>query len=244
MPEAHDAIDLDDEDSWPDASREWAERVAHRLAGSTEYLLDLSIELKEEDQFRRTLGSRRVLAYHCTRLLSYEVDDVRNQGLRPLTEQLVRQRVAAADARGLLSDAVRRRALSGNVFALGNARSRTDRTCLVVGRSIFDEDPHGLIPLLRHWGGEAIRDGPSEQPLLANLGVPTIVAATLDLTRPHDDPHSFPPLANLFVGTMLGLEQRAAEIHYRRPITGDAIHAIWQPGDPEYDRHPQLPTDR
>lgn len=38
----------------------------------------------------------------------------------------------AADARGLLTDMERQRARSGNVFAIGNEASRTDRTCLVV----------------------------------------------------------------------------------------------------------------
>src|SRR5205085_1548031 len=106
-------IDPDDDRTWPNATRRWAEERARALEGSTAFVEDLEITLQEEDKFRETFGAQRVLAYHCTRLLTHEVAAIRAIGLRPLSESLVRDRIAAAVAHGALAPAVRELAERG-----------------------------------------------------------------------------------------------------------------------------------
>jgi len=238
---ADDPIDLDTQATWPEATRRWAAEHAGRLAGSTEFLCDLAISPEQEDEFRQTFGQRKLLAYHNTRLLPHEAAAIRTAGLRLLDEQLVRDRIADAIVRGELPDATRRQAETGNVYAIRNEEGRVGRICFVVGRTAFDEDPRGCEPLLRYWGGEAIRGGPGEVPELAVVGAPSIVVAKLDLTRRHNDPYSYPALAKLFVGSLLGLDGRSGETHYPDAVRGRDVLAIWHPGDSQYDRHTELP---
>jgi hypothetical protein len=41
----------------------------------------------------------------------------------------------------------------------------------------------------------------------------------------------------------LGLEMCAGELHVYRRIAAANVVAVWQPGDPDYDRHAALPGD-
>lgn len=240
-PVREDLIDLDTETTWPEATRRWAEERADSLANSTEFLADLAISLEEEDEFRQTFGPRKLVAYHNTRLLPHEADAICSGGLRLLDEQLVCDRIADAIAHGALPDAARRHAESRNIYEIRNESGRGSQVCFVIGRSVFDENPRGCDPLLRHWGGEAIRGGPGDVPALELVGAPSIVVAKLNLTRRHNDPYSWPLLAKLFVGSLLRLDGRSADVHYHEPVPGRDILAIWQPGDADYNRHSELP---
>ena len=234
-------IDLDTPATWPTATRLWAADLADRLADSTEFVGDLEISLEQEDEFRSTFGTRTLIAYHNTRLLPHESESILAGGLRLLDQRLVRERIANAIACGALRGPARRHAETGNVYAIGNERHRSDQICFVVGRTIFDEDPHGCEPLLRHWGGEAIRGGPCDVPALTALGAPSIVVAKLNLAGRHNRQRTYPALGKLFVGAVLGLEGLSADVFYHEPVAARDVIAIWQPGNPEYDRHPELP---
>jgi len=236
----HNAIDLDRLESWPSPTRHWADEQAARLARSAAFLADLALSPEMEDEFRQTFGPRKLVAYHCTRLLPHEAEAIRRVGLRLLDQDLVRERIAAAVEAGSLSDEQRRIAEASNIYAVRNTQGREHQICFVVGRTAFDDDPGGCDPLLRYWGGEAIRGGPEDVLEFATLGIPSIVVATLNLTRPHNDPYAWPALSKLFVGKLLGMSEHA-DVHYRQSVAGSDIVAIWQPGDPDYDRHPQLP---
>lgn len=236
-----DPIDVDSPATWPDETRRWAADDAQRLAATTQHPGDLAAPLEQEDNFRATFGTRKLLAYHCTRLLPHEMDAVRDRGLRRLDEHLVRDRIAAAAGSGALAAEVRAFAEARNVYAIGDDRHRENQTCFVLGRSAFDEDPGGCDALLRYWGGEAMRGGPADAPLLQALGTPAIVVAQLDLTSSHRHSCTGPPLRKLFVATLLGLAHRWADVFYRDDVPGEDVLDIWSPGDPQYDLHPELP---
>jgi hypothetical protein len=164
-----------------------------------------------------------------------------NDGLRLLDERLVRGRIADAITHGSLPEVARRQAELGNIYANGNTQGRVGQVCFVLGRKAFDERASSCAPLLRYWGGESIRGGPGEVPALAGVGAPSIVVARLNLARPHRDASSWPDLSKIFVGSLLGLTGCSADVHYREPVPGTDIIAVWQPGQPEYDRHIDLP---
>lgn len=234
-------IDVDTPTTWPDATRLWAETNANQLVGSTEFLADLALSPEQEDEFRKTFGPRKLIAYHCSRLLPREVGEIRDGGLRLLNEQLVQDRIAAAVAFDEIPAEARLSAQTGNVFATENTLGRLGQICFVAGQAAFVEDASGLDPFLRYWGGEAIRGGPDDVSELATIGTPAIVVAQLDLTRRHDDPYSWPALAKLFVGSLLELSSQFATVHYRSPVAGDDVLAVWRPGEREYDRYTALP---
>jgi hypothetical protein len=240
-------VDLDDETSWPEPVRSFVADRAERSVDSTEFTADLPGELIERDEeFHSLFGARRLLAFHSTSLFDHEIDEVREDGLRLLSAELVAEKIARAHLRGAISTGQRDHCLARNVYAIDNTAGREGRICLVVGRSIFDGHGGGLTPFLGGWGGEAMNGGPGpdEDPVLRQLGRPSIVAVGVDLGLPGHRPYAAPGLAKVFVGRRLGLEEAFGEIHVTADIPGARILDIWHPGVPDYDRHHSLPGER
>jgi hypothetical protein len=234
-------IDIDDSDTWPESVREWMAPYVESLPVMSGYTSDLAVPLEREDEFRALVGDR-LLAFHCTRLLDHELDAVRREGVRPLTRELVDERINAAHARGYLSDVDRARLRQRNVFALGAAQHREKRVCLVLGRAGLDDS--GVHPLMSRWGGEAIyMADPDSTELAAFIGRPAVVVAAIDLSISHTVSPTFPSLGKLFVGAALGTGGRYADVLLQAPVPAADVLVIWQPGDADYDRHPTLPRE-
>jgi hypothetical protein len=235
-------VDVDDPTTWPKGIPEWVAPYVDALRGTTIYTSDLRVPLEREDELRTLLAGHRMLAFHCTRLLDHEVADVRAHGLRPLTLELVNERIERAHAHGYLGDADRNRLRERNVFAMNEAEYREDKVCVVLGRAGLDDT--GVVSLMSRWGGEAIYmcDPDSEEPV-AFLGRPTIVTAGVDLSVSHTLSPTYSSLGKMFVGTLLGTEHRIADVFVPGPVPAEDILAVWQPGDADYDRHPTLPRE-
>jgi hypothetical protein len=77
------------------------------------------------------------------------------------------------------------------------------------------------------------------RPRLAQMGLPAIVVANLDLS--HGDYSIFPSLAKPFVTQILEPASAGANIYLRAGVSPGQIEDIWQPGHPEYDKIPGLP---
>ena len=231
-------INIDDPDTWPATTEAWATTRGDALRGSTEHTADLALDLDHEPAFRATFGDRPLLAYHCTRLRAREIENVRGHGLRILTSKLVRDRIDAARADAELPDEAYRFATTRNVYAIDNTTSREGQVCFILGRTTFDDDPWGCQPLLTYWGGEAMRGGPDDAPLLEMIGIPAIVVAKLYVSA---STITFPSLQKVFVGRLLGTARPAADVFYKDVVPADDVVDVWKPGDTEYDRHPALP---
>jgi hypothetical protein len=74
-------IDIDDRTTWPDAIANEAESWAERLVDSTDHVEDLAFDVDADDSFRQRLAGHRLVAYHSTRLLPHELNNVREVGL-------------------------------------------------------------------------------------------------------------------------------------------------------------------
>jgi hypothetical protein len=235
-------IDPDDCTTWPDEVLQWARDCAARSEGSTEFTSDLNSELIErEDEFQTLFATRRVLVYHCTRLLPHEVDGIREHGLQPLSKELVVERIERAYELGALGAVEVTRLKEANVFAVDNTAGRVGQVCFVMGRAAFDDSVGGCDPLLSMWGGEAIYWGLADGPDPPLLGLPAIVVARTEVNAADRKPLVFPSLAKLFVGALLGTEGQYADVFVRAPVPPEDIIDVWQPGNGEYDRHPRLP---
>lgn len=87
-PSRADFVDPDDPSTWPAEARHWASRRAESLRGRTKFTSDLNSELTErEAEFRSLFGERKLVVYHCTRLLDCESTGIREEGLRPLQSE-------------------------------------------------------------------------------------------------------------------------------------------------------------
>ncbi len=234
-------IDVSSQQTCPEDVRKVVNRAAKRLRGSTRCCPDLVLT-EEEDAFRHMLGARLIRAFHCTRLLDHEVEAIRHDGLRPLTRELITDRVEAAYRSGALSQTEHDHLLEKHVFAVGNPMGREDQVCLVLPERMLDGD--GVLPLLETWGGEAIYWSHSgtefKRTRLQSIGRPSVVVASLDFSVPGEH-FVCADLLHCFVGKVLNLSDVGADVFFKAPVPAKYIEAIWQPGDPRYDRHANLP---
>ncbi len=233
-------IDVDDSTTWPNEVSTLVNQWADHCCGTTEYTGDLPLDDDAEGQLLNAFGGRPLRARHCTRLLQHEVQMIRVRGLRPLSLELIRDRIDNAHRASCISADDAENLHAAHVFATGEQRHREGQICLVVSRRIFQHDLHGCLPLLVTWGGEAIYRSSGEMPEhLKEIGVPTVVVSLLDI----DGPHSFySSLPKVFVGAALGLDDAYADVFYRSPIPPSRIEDILQPGNLEYDQLGSMPT--
>lgn len=239
-------IDVDAAITWPPDVRDEAEAIAAGVRGTTRYVVDMRLPSELAEAFRRLFIGRRVRAYHATRLLDHEVEMIRLQGLRPLSKELVIDRIERAYEARALTLVNRDQLLSGNVFAEGRPGGRVGHVSLFLSRTPLDRMVHGVWPLLTTWGGEGIymaRGGASlRDALLEGIGTPTIVVVEVDL-GPDPSIHGiYPDLWKLFVTRMLGREPLSADLLCKAPVPPDGVIDFWQPGHPSYDIHERLPT--
>ena len=236
-------VDVDDRTSWPSTiSDQVAEWIEHAPA-DVEHSDELDLPANAEAAMRTHLNGYRIRVYHCTRLLPHEVQTIETVGLRPLTPALIADRLDAAAAHGCLTADEREWLGANDVYTLRNSHGRANRVCLTSPRSLFDHYASGARPLLSTWGGEAIYWGAERNPAiierLRTVGRPSIVVVNLDLSAAAVNVH--PGLSPLFVAVALALERPGADIFYKGPVPAANIVGIWQPGNPEYDRHTKLP---
>lgn len=243
------AVDVDDPSTWPVAVAEWVDEWAERKRGTTEYTCDLRL-IDQEAEFLKLFEGYLVRAYHCTRLLDHERAMILEHGLRPLSAELVTERIRRAHEAGAISDDERATFETGHQFVAKGWEERIPGTenqvCLLISREVLDNHAHGCEPLLSTWGGEAlyfpIEANKKHSARLRLLGRASIVVADLDLSVSRYGKHRISAgLSAAFVGKKLGLLDQGVEIFYKAPVPAENIGAIWQPGDPGYDRHKKLP---
>lgn len=235
-------IDVDRPSTWPPEVASAVHEHAERLRGTAEYAGDLDVSYDDEGEFLTLLAGRPLRMYHCTRLLDEEVELVRRHGLRMLTRELMAEKIRLAVDVGAVTAAEREGLARAHVFATGEQGGREERVCLLLSAGPLDDDPHGVRPLMRTWGGEALsmssRAG-DWRTRLQDLGQPTVVVVETPI-----DPavrHSiYPGVLKTFVGAALGLDT-GADVHYRAHVPADAVVGIWRPGHASYDALRALP---
>ena len=240
------AIDIDRRQSWPRRFRASVEEWATSLRGTAQDTCDLRIPLDEEDRFRSETSSYLFRTYHCTRLLDHEVLAIRQAGLQLLSEDLVGSRIEDAVTHGFLGRPEGDALAASSVFARGEQEHREGQICLILSHHPLKTEPYGVWRLLATWGGEAIYFNHERTPLegaLRSLGRPTVVVADIDLSEGWRRHPVYPGVLHSLVGRRLGFEDHGSDVFYRAPIPASQIAAIWQPGQPEYDRYPELPRN-
>jgi hypothetical protein len=200
---------------------------------------ELNLSHEDEDEFRNLFEGHRIVAHHATRLLPNEVEDVRTGGLRRLTSGLVLERIKNAEVFGHITEGEQKTFGNAHVFATHEAEHRKDRICFFLSETTLVDRVHGVRPLMREWGGEALSmssRGVDLRPRLAELGTPAIVVATIDLHEGWRVHSVWPGLQQVFVGRWVGLDDADADVHYHDDVPGEFVEAVWLPGDSDYDR--------
>lgn len=170
-------LELSNPDCWPPALREVLERLRPVLKAWELDLLGKSAKDFDRamDELRAALQPYDLRGYHFTRLTESEAQHIRENGMEPLSRQLVERRIASLISQGVLSQMQADRLLAHNQVADGNRRGQM-WACFyppLVARE------SGIRPLLEHWGGEALynfnAEDPELGPVLRGIGKPAVV---------------------------------------------------------------------
>lgn len=244
MTHSHSApvIDVDDLRTWPRPLTEFIEQL---IAGVQLRNLESRVPLHVDDRARGLLAGSLVRAHHCTRLLDYEADAIRAQGLRMLDTELLTDRIRQAQEQALITPAQRERfeaynGLSPKARRMGR---REGQVCLTLSTGAMLHHSDGAYRLLSYWGGEALyayfEKDPDLAPTLRSLGRPTLITALIDLSDP-DQHLTYGPLTRLLAAKALGDEEEFSDVFHRAPVPPEQIESLAHPGDPAYDRFPDL----
>jgi hypothetical protein len=234
-------IDPDRPETWPDRLR----TVVGHLDAKTkkaEAVSDLRTGDADEPAVREVLAGAQLVAFHATRLLPHEVEDVRHGGLRAFSRELFDDRIDAAVHAGALGPADSVALHKAHMFATGehNKRGKRGGVCLTLRQASFD---HGAWNLLAHWGGEGLYASSGAkrlQDLLRTLGSPAIVRVAVSIKVTAMDQRCWPTLDQTLLGSWRGMREGAALFH-PDPLPGSDVLDVWHPGDTGYDSFPNLP---
>ena len=145
------------------------------------------------DQLEALLAPHRIIAYHCSRLTKEEIVNIKQEGLRILTADLVNKKLDQCLSHGYLEQAEYKRIKnSPHLFESLNDQldSRTGKIHFCASRTTLRDD-HAVYRLFRSWGGEALYRGHEQDSRLAHvigrIGVPCIVVSVIPFMRISQD---------------------------------------------------------
>lgn len=130
-----------------------------------------------------TIAGNKLLGFHCTRLRTFELEQVMSCGLRLLDTALLQDRIGRAVAEGELTPDLAKLLLDSHQ---AEDIGRPGMIHFVNCRSFLkDEDDVGR--LFRSWGGEALynsHEGRQDTgPVLRRIGEPAIVVAAIPISK-------------------------------------------------------------
>ena len=140
-------------------------------------------------QLEDMLASHRIVAYHCSRLTKEEIVNIKQEGLRILTSDLVNKKLDQCLSHGYLKQAEYERIKNSPHLSESlndQLDSRTGKIHFCASRTTLRDD-NAVFRYFRSWGGEALYRGHEQDSRLAHvlgrIGVPCIVICAIPFTR-------------------------------------------------------------
>ena len=155
----------------------WPEDLKHSLEQAGGLPIDNGVRVIE-----RALKRYTIEGWHCTRLTDTEVDTIRERGLYPTSEEMLKHRLKEVTAKGIITNEIQNRLLARNG---ANEEARAGRIWFCFYQPYkTDEDAVGRF--FSYWGGEALyrqheRDSVTG-PILAQIGTPRVIEVEVPIT--------------------------------------------------------------
>jgi hypothetical protein len=206
-------IDIEDTSTWPN-------RFLEIMSGNKELFIAFHTEEKRVDKLAREdvalrmnrgsnphasaykdvlfslaniLHGENIVGYHCTRLAAHEIENIKSNGMKILTKELVEERFKGVLKIGLLREEQYQYISSSELFkgSLNNeCGQRTGYIWFCPNRSTL-KDGGAVCRLFQSWGGEAVYNGHEEDKNighhLKSIGAPCIVKCSMPMTDIEDD---------------------------------------------------------
>lgn len=215
-------VDVDDPTTWPPDVRRTVVDAAD-LIHDPDNTTDLEPGDEARQRIAEALDGCRVLVHHATRLHPHEVAMVREQGLRTLDDDLIREKLDACVTHGLLSPIARDELWAQRAPLDDDMAVRAGMVWATSSRASISEQNSGARALLQNWGGEATYWRHERSGRLRGFGDPMVVSFTIDAVE--DRAHRWSPgLANALLGTHLRLPDSTSDVRILHPIvSGDIV---------------------
>ena len=221
-------VDIDDLVTWPDEVVEFIETQSQ--------IFDLGKDSYMSAGNRVLAGlfdSSFILVYHATRLLPHEIDDIRANGLKILTEELIEKKIREAVHYEYLPKEIGEELRDGSTFKTRAKEKRANQICVVLGKSAFVNKVSSLRPLFGIWGGETINKtivGLKYRSILTEIGEPAVLKTLLPITGDSHLDEEF--LLTLTFIRAFKNKAPVGSIHWKdRSIQGQYILDILKPAD-------------
>jgi hypothetical protein len=180
-------------------------------------------------------GQIALRGFHCTRLTDDEVAKIRSEGMMPPDASMLRERIIAVqNANGMMSQIADRLIETNDASDL----NRTGRIWFIFTAELLKRQS-GVEWLFRYWGGEALYgrhiSDPETGPVLASIGQPTIVEATVPLAA---DLIGFPDkqIINQFLASRgLPTSERDYSDRTTLPVPPSRVRRIISRADDEFE---------
>lgn len=185
------------------------------------------------EAMNRDMAARIIRAFHYTRLTDEEVTALRRSGVHLSTPETLRRQLDLLVASGRLEPDVADRLYAESPFHSDQLHARSDKFWMA--SHPLPADDSGVVPLVKHWGGEVasmwVRDAAVSAPLTM-LGKARIieVATPLVATR-----HSYAAAKAVVAtfGRARGAipEKSAFDLYVKEPLPATAVVAVHTEGD-------------
>lgn len=242
MPEV--IIDPDRIDTWPLWLTDWAEFSALRFNDGNYEVPNFGVDPEHEDDFRAMFQGQCVVAHHFSRLFDHEVEEIKVNGLKRLTKDMLYRKIQVAHEYELITEEHHKLFEHCNVIASGDSDHRAGQICLVVSTGGLNQDVGAVYWLLTLWGGEALsmsNRSSGMKEILRNYGRPAIVVAAIKVDAPHKMNPAYPSLSSTFLRRYLGQEALSDFFVRSEDIPGKRILDVCQPGHPRYEKFTNFP---
>lgn len=180
------------------------------------------------EKANRIVAVTRILGFHCTRLLPYEVESVWQEGLKLSSREFLRDRIERAVKENHLRRALAKAFLEKNQADNPNRRGSVG---FVNARSLLKKASR-VHRFFEFWGGESLYNSHEDDhitgPVLKRIGEPHVVVAALPATVLHTGPELGEPFINAFLRSV-GLRTRGYaefESHVTQPVSKEQILAV------------------
>jgi hypothetical protein len=236
-------IDVDDCATTTNLERV-VQSVAEHYEGSGSTSSDLWLTDDDRATILAALDGVSIRVFHASRLLPFELDEIRREGLQLASKELFAAKVAGA-VHGLLSAAEGTELLrSAEPLDGSDGAARVAQVCVSAGTAVYRDAAHAVRPLLQSWGGEVLyfaheQDGLGKR--LHELGTPTIIEVSLPSVRTQD--LWFPDVEQCLVGTLLSFSDVGSDVFIRgSAVPPEDILAMHQPGGEWWRQFSKLST--
>lgn len=131
------------------------------------------------DKVDEILQEYKIVGFHCTKLMDYEIKDVIKNGLIPLDKDFANTRINILFDKGFISKELRNKIISKAELS---EKIRAGRIFVFHCLSTL-KDEWGLNKLFGFWGGESIYQYLKNSTELRQIGIPCIVVTSIKISE-------------------------------------------------------------